>query len=180
VSLLVAMSDTNGGMFMTLTTVIGDKEDAGTYVPEHCNRLVPHHGDPGRRWPGGLANIPWLTIVSVIAPIAADAVFGNLDRDLRNFFGSHEPIIVPFMGFTLGQTISLSPMVTAGFPGMALDVFVLVVTGTVCIVVDRLLGGTGSARRLTPRQCPRPSQWPTRAMPRSLRSRPCRLLPRSS
>src|SRR5580704_10698990 len=30
-ALLVAMSDTNGGMFMALTSVMGDKEDAGTY-----------------------------------------------------------------------------------------------------------------------------------------------------
>src|SRR6185437_4290783 len=93
----------------------------------------------------GLANIPWLTMVSVIAPIAAGALLGNLDKDLRDFFGSHEPIIVPFMGFTLGQTINLSAVVTAGLPGVFLGVFVLVVTGTVCILVDRLLGGTGIA-----------------------------------
>ena len=67
----------------------------------------------------GLANIPWLTMVSVIAPIAAGAVLGNLDKDLREFFGSHEPIIVPFMAFTLGQTINLSAVVTAGLPGVA-------------------------------------------------------------
>ncbi len=142
-ALLVAMSDTNGGMFMALTSVMGDKDDAGTYVPQSIETgpfltMVILVG-------AGLATIPWLTIVSVIAPIAAGAVFGNLDKDLRDFFGSHEPIIVPFMGFTLGQTINLSAVVTAGLPGVFLGVFVLVVTGTVCILVDRLLGGTGIA-----------------------------------
>ena len=44
---------------------------------------------------------------SVIAPIAAGAILGNLDDDIREFFGSHEPLIVPFMGFMLGQTINL-------------------------------------------------------------------------
>ena len=83
--------------------------------------------------------------MSVIAPIAVGALFGNLDEDLREFFGSHEPIIVPFMGFTLGQTINLSAVVTAGIPGVALGVFVLVVTGAVCILADRLLGGSGIA-----------------------------------
>ena len=29
---MVAMSDTNGGMFLALTSVMGDKEDSGTYV----------------------------------------------------------------------------------------------------------------------------------------------------
>jgi 2-keto-3-deoxygluconate permease len=52
---------------------------------------------------------------------------------------------VPFMGFTLGQTINLSAVVTAGIPGVLLGVFVLVVTGTVCILADRLLGGSGIA-----------------------------------
>jgi len=142
-ALLVAMSDTNGGMFMALTSVMGDKEDAGTYVPQSIETgpfltMVILVG-------AGLANIPWLTIVSVIAPIAAGALMGNLDEDLREFFGSHEPIIVPFMGFTLGQTINLSAVVTAGVPGVLLGVMVLVITGTVCILVDRLLGGTGIA-----------------------------------
>jgi 2-keto-3-deoxygluconate permease len=142
-ALLVAMSDTNGGMFMALTSVMGDKEDAGTYVPQSIETgpfltMMILVG-------AGLANIPWLTIVSVIAPIAAGALFGNLDEDLRDFFGSHEAIIVPFMGFTLGQTINLSAVVTAGLPGVLLGVFVLVVTGTVCIVADLLLGGSGIA-----------------------------------
>jgi 2-keto-3-deoxygluconate permease len=142
-ALLVAMSDTNGGMFMALTSVMGDKEDAGTYVPQSIETgpflsMLILVG-------AGLANIPWLTMVSVIAPIAAGAVLGNLDEDLRDFFGSHEPIIVPFMAFTLGQTINLSAVVTAGLPGVALGVVVLVVTGTVCILADLLLGGSGVA-----------------------------------
>jgi 2-keto-3-deoxygluconate permease len=67
-ALLVAMSDTNGGMFMALTSVMGDKEDAGTYVPQSIETgpfltMVILVG-------AGLATIPWLTIVSVIAPIA--------------------------------------------------------------------------------------------------------------
>ena len=142
-ALLVAMSDTNGGMFMALTSVMGDKEDAGTYVPQSIETgpfltMIILVG-------AGLANIPWLTMLSVIAPIAAGAVLGNLDKDLREFFGSHEPIIVPFMAFTLGQTINLSAVVTAGLPGVMLGVFVLVVTGTCCILADRLLGGSGIA-----------------------------------
>src|SRR5690242_12716610 len=142
-ALLVAMSDTNGGMFMALTSVMGDKEDSGTYVPQSIETgpfltMVILVG-------AGLANIPWLTMVSVIAPIAAGAVLGNLDEDLRDFFGSHEPIIVPFMAFTLGQTINLSAVVTAGIPGVVLGVAVVIITGVVCITADRLLGGSGIA-----------------------------------
>jgi len=93
----------------------------------------------------GLAVIPWLTMVSVIAPIAAGAILGNLDEELRDFFGNHEPIIVPFMAFTLGEGINLKSVTTAGLPGILLGVAVVVITGIVCITTDRLLGGSGVA-----------------------------------
>src|SRR6478609_9334592 len=93
----------------------------------------------------GLAVIFWLTMVLVIAPIVVGAILGNLDDDLRQFFGLHEPIIVPFMAFTLGQTINLASVVTAGLPGIVLGLTVLVVTGFGCVVSDRLFGGSGVA-----------------------------------
>src|SRR5215831_16302058 len=126
-AVMVAMSDTNGGMFLALTSVMGDKEDAGTYVPQSIETgpfltMLIFVGT-------GLAVIPWLTMVSVIAPIVVGAILGNLDEDIKEFFGSHEPIIVPFMAFTLGQTINLKSVLTAGIPGIVLGVTVLVVTG---------------------------------------------------
>src|SRR5258706_12896485 len=111
-AVMVAMSDTNGGMFLALTGVMGDKDDSGTYVVQSIETgpfltMLIFVG-------AGLAVIPWLTMVSVIAPIVVGAVLGNLDDDIKVFFGSHEPIIVPFMAFTLGQTINLNAVVTAG------------------------------------------------------------------
>ena len=105
-AVMVAMSDTNGGMFLALTSAMGDKEDVGTYVLQSIETgpfltMIIFVGT-------GLANIPWLTMVSVIAPIFVGAILGNMDSDIRDFFGSHEPIIVPFMAFTLGQNINLS------------------------------------------------------------------------
>jgi 2-keto-3-deoxygluconate permease len=73
------------------------------------------------------------------------AILGNLDDELKEFFASHEPIIIPFMAFTLGQTINLKSVVTAGLPGVALGLTVVIVTGVVCIAMDRLLGGSGIA-----------------------------------
>jgi 2-keto-3-deoxygluconate permease len=142
-AVMVAMSDTNGGMFLALTSVMGDEDDSGTYVMQSIETgpfltMLIFVGT-------GLAVIPWLTMVSVIAPIFAGAILGNLDDDIRDFFGSHEPIIVPFMAFTLGQTINLKSVVTAGAPGIVLGITVLAVTAFVCITADRLLGGSGIA-----------------------------------
>ena len=142
-AILAAMNDTNGGMFMALTSTFGDKEDAGTYVPQSIETgpfltMLILVG-------AGLANIPWLTMVSVIAPIAAGAILANLDEELREFFGSREAIIVPFMAFALGQTINLNAVLKAGLQGVLLGLTVLVATGAACIVIDRLLGGSGVA-----------------------------------
>ena len=142
-AVMVAMSDTNGGMFLALTGVMGDKDDSGTYVVQSIETgpfltMLIFVGT-------GLAVIPWLTMVSVIAPIVVGAILGNLDEELKEFFSSHEPIIVPFMAFTLGQTINLKSVVTAGLPGVVLGLTVVIVTGAVCITMDRLLGGSGVA-----------------------------------
>jgi 2-keto-3-deoxygluconate permease len=142
-AVLAAMNDTNGGMFLALTSTFGSKEDSGTYVPQSIETgpfvtMIVLVG-------AGLANIPWLTMLSVIAPIFAGAVLGNLDSELRDFFGRHEPLIVPFMAFTLGQGINLKAVFTAGVPGILLGVAVFVVTGIVCVFADRLLGGSGVA-----------------------------------
>jgi 2-keto-3-deoxygluconate permease len=142
-AVMVAMSDTNGGMFLALTSAMGTKDDSGTYVVQSIETgpfltMLIFVG-------AGLAVIPWLTMVSVIAPIAVGAILGNLDDDIRTFFGTHEPIIIPFMAFTLGQTINLGSVVTAGLPGVALGIAVLLITGVVCITADRLAGGNGIA-----------------------------------
>src|SRR5215210_3025927 len=142
-AIMVAMSDTNGGMFLALTSVMGDKEDAGTYVAQSIETgpfltMLIFVG-------AGLAKIPYMDMISVVAPIAAGAILGNLDEDIRTFFGTHEPIIVPFMAFTLGQRINLKAVVNAGAPGIVLGLTVVVVTGFVCIIADRLFGGTGIA-----------------------------------
>jgi 2-keto-3-deoxygluconate permease len=142
-AVMVAMSDTNGGMFLALTSAMGDEDDVGTYVLQSIETgpfltMIIFVGT-------GLANIPWLTMVSVVAPIFVGAILGNLDNDIRDFFGSHEPIIVPFMAFMLGQNINLRSVLTAGLPGIALGFVVFIVTGFCCILADKLLGGTGIA-----------------------------------
>ena len=142
-AVMVAMSDTNGGMFLALTSVMGRKDDSGTYVVQSIETgpfltMLIFVG-------AGLAVIPWMTMVSVIAPIAAGAVLANLDDDIRAFFAAHEPIIIPFMAFTLGQTINLRAVVTAGLPGVLLGIAVVTITGAVCIAADRLTGGSGIA-----------------------------------
>ena len=60
---MVAMSDTNGGMFLALTSVMGDKEDAGTYVVQ------------------SIETGPFLTMaIFVGAGLARDSLYGRWCR----------------------------------------------------------------------------------------------------
>ena len=142
-AILAAMNDTNGGMFLALTSSMGDENDAGTYVAQSIETgpfltMLILVG-------AGLANIPWLVMVSVILPIAIGAILGNLDEDLRAFFAKHEPVVIPFMAFTLGQGINLKAVIAGGMQGVVLGLAVLIITGFVCILADRFLGGSGIA-----------------------------------
>lgn len=142
-AILAAMNDTNGGMFLALTSSMGDENDAGTYIPQSIETgpfltMLILVG-------AGLANIPWLVMLSVVLPIAVGTLLGNLDEDIRAFFGKHEPVIIPFMAFTLGQGLNLNAIVGGGLQGILLGIAVFVITGIVCIMADIFFGGSGIA-----------------------------------
>ncbi|MCQ6267933.1 2-keto-3-deoxygluconate permease [Fictibacillus sp. WQ 8-8] len=142
-AILAAMNDTNGGMFIALTSSLGDESDSGSYVVQSIETgpfltMLILSGS-------GLANIPYMAMVSVIIPIALGAILGNLDKDIRNFCAKHGEILVPFFAFGLGNNINLKSVVSAGWTGVILGFATVVITGVVCIIVDRLTGGTGLA-----------------------------------
>jgi 2-keto-3-deoxygluconate permease len=44
---------------------------------------------------------------------------GNLDHDLRDFFSKATPVLIPFFGFALGNTINLKVILDTGLLGCA-------------------------------------------------------------
>lgn len=142
-AILAAMNDTNGGMFIALTSSMGDENDVGSYVVQNIETgpfltMLVLAGT-------GLANIPYMSMVSVLVPILLGVVFGNLDKDIRKFCADHCELLVPFFAFALGNNINLKAVVAAGPSGIILGIATCVITGIACIIVDRMLGGTGLA-----------------------------------
>ncbi|WP_338450092.1 2-keto-3-deoxygluconate permease [Niallia oryzisoli] len=142
-AILAAMNDTNGGLFIALTSSMGDENDTGSYVVQSIETgpfltMLVLAG-------AGLANIPFLAMISVIIPIILGAILGNLDKDIRAFCSKHQDVLVPFFGFALGNTINLKSVVSAGWSGILLGVATVLITGIVCMIADRLTGGTGIA-----------------------------------
>lgn len=60
---------------------------------------------------------------------------------LRSFFSKATPVLIPFFGFALGNTINLSVIVDTGLLGILLGVAVIVITGIPLIIADRVIGG---------------------------------------
>jgi 2-keto-3-deoxygluconate permease len=60
---------------------------------------------------------------------------------LREFFSKATPVLIPFFGFALGNTINLNVILDTGLLGIVLGVAVIIITGIPLIIADRVIGG---------------------------------------
>jgi 2-keto-3-deoxygluconate permease len=142
-AIVVAMNDTNGGMYVSLMNQFGKKEEIGatTIMALETGPFITMV----TLGMAGIAAFPWPYMVGAILPLVVGMLVGNLDQDMRNLFKMGNSILIPFIGFALGNGINLAKVYQAGLTGIFLGLFVILVTGTACFIADRLTGGTGVA-----------------------------------
>jgi 2-keto-3-deoxygluconate permease len=142
-AVVAAINDTNGGLYMALMQQHSRPEDVGAYS------VMSLESGPFLTMVtlgvAGLAAFPWQTLLGGILPLALGLILGNIDRDIREFLGKGAGTLIPFFAFALGSTLDLHRVWQAGLLGLGLGLCVLVVSGTVLILADRLAGGTGIA-----------------------------------
>jgi hypothetical protein len=109
-------------------------------------RPADDDADPGVCWPGLFEPHHF---VGAILPFLIGFALGNLDHDLRDFFSKATPVLIPFFGFALGNTINLKVILDTGLLGIVLGVAVIVITGIPLIIADRVIGEE-TARRASP------------------------------
>lgn len=138
-ALVSAMDMTNAGLYASLLNQYGTKEESGAFI------LMSIESGPlvtmmilGTT---GAASFEPQLFVGAGLPFLVGFLLGNLDSELRAFFGSAIQVMIPFFGFALGNTINLSIIGQTGLPGVLLGVTVIVVTGLPLIFVDRIIGG---------------------------------------
>ena len=143
-AITTSMDMTNGGLYAAVMQQYGTKEEAGAFV------LMSIESGPlvsmiilGAT---GVAFFEPRLFVGAVLPFLIGFVLGNLDSDLREFFGRCVHPLIPFFGFALGNGIDLNVIVTSGLPGVVLGLGVIVVTGIPLILADRwIAGGNGAA-----------------------------------
>ena len=142
-AIVAAMNDTNGGLYMALIGQFGKSEDAAAYS------LMSLESGPFFTMitlgMAGVAAFPLPALIGTILPLVLGMVIGNLDREMRKFLAQAVPVLIPFFAFGLGNSLNLATVWKAGLLGILMGVGVVVITGTVLIIVDRLTGGNGVA-----------------------------------
>lgn len=142
-AIVVAMNDTNGGMYVSLMNQFGKKEEIG------ATTIMALETGPFITMVtlglAGMSAFPWPYMVGAILPLIVGVIVGNLDSDMRNLFSKGNAMLIPFIGFSLGNGINLTKVYQAGLTGILLGVCVVIITGTACFMADRLTGGSGVA-----------------------------------
>jgi 2-keto-3-deoxygluconate permease len=142
-AVVAAINDTNGGLYMALMEQYGTSEDSAAYS------VMGLESGPFLTMLSlgavGLSAFPWQTLVGAILPLAVGMLLGNLDSDLRAFLSNGATMLIPFFAFALGCTLNLHRVWEAGLLGLALGVFLVVICGACLLLIDRLIGGNGTA-----------------------------------
>jgi 2-keto-3-deoxygluconate permease len=138
-----AVNQTNGGLYIALMGQFGTPADAAAYS------IMSIESGPFLTMltlgVAGLSAFPWPTLVGAVLPLVVGIALGTLDAELRAFFGRAVPVLIPFFAFALGAGINLTTVWRAGLIGLLVGVGVVVFSGALLIVADKLTGGSGTA-----------------------------------
>jgi 2-keto-3-deoxygluconate permease len=142
-AIVASLNDTNGGLYMALMGQFGKAPDAAAYS------LMSLESGPFFTMitlgVAGLAAFPLPSFIGTIFPLILGLFLGNLDRSVRQFLAPGVPLLIPFFAFALGSTLNFLTVWKAGLLGVLMGIAVVVITGTVLIIADKLTGGDGVA-----------------------------------
>ncbi len=138
-AICAAMDMTNGGLYAAVMQQYGSKEEAGAFV------LMSIESGPLVSMfilgAAGVATFEPHLFVGAVLPFLIGFLLGNLDKDLKEFFGKCVHTLIPFFGFALGNGIDLHVIAQTGLGGILLGILVIFITGIPLMLADKVIGG---------------------------------------
>ena len=136
-AIVSSVTNSNGGLYMSLAGTFGDAEDFGAQAVLGINdgpflTMLAFGAS-------GLAEIPIKSLVAAVLPIIVGMILGNLDTDIADFCSPIVGAMIPFFAFCLGAGISIQNLINGGIGGIALGVFCVLWSGAICILGDKLV-----------------------------------------
>lgn len=128
---IAAMSNSNGSLYVALTSQFGNKTDKGAISVLSINdgpflTLIA-------LGTAGLADMPLTALLAAILPMIIGFVLGNLSSIFRNFMAPGEKLIIPFAAFALGAGINFGVLFSSGSIGIVLGLATVVLSGGTAI-----------------------------------------------
>ena len=143
-AVVVAFDMTNAGLYSSLTSEYGTKEEAA------AGALIGIESGPLFTMlilgSAGVASFHPQALVGVVLPFLFGFLLGNLDEKLRDFFAPAAKVMIPFFGFALGNSINFGLILETGLPGIILGFTVVFISALFLIPADIFLAkGNGTA-----------------------------------
>ncbi len=126
-AIIAAMSNSNGSLYVALTSQFGNKTDKGAIsmlsISDGPFLTLVALGV------AGLAAFPLLALFSAIFPMIFGFILGNISSIARNFLKAGERLIIPFAAFAIGASINLQVLVGEGSVGILLGLATVIFSG---------------------------------------------------
>lgn len=143
VAFTVSMVSMNPAMYISLVDDFGEEVDKAAFaftglfsIPVIPVLIYSFNGQGA---------VDWMPILSTIFPLLLGIVLGNFDPDFRELFDGTVVILLPMLGWSMGQGMNLVTAFQAGFSGIALGVLYYIFTSSIVIFDRRVLKNDGVA-----------------------------------
>lgn len=136
-AVISAITNSNGSMYLALNVEYGDEVDqtAMSFLALNDGPFITLI----TLGASGLANVPIVSLIAVIVPIAFGMLIGNLDKKMSEFLAPGVSLLLPFVGITLGAGINIKDIAGGGLPGILLGMITVFISGPFVVYCDRLL-----------------------------------------
>jgi 2-keto-3-deoxygluconate permease len=125
IAFIVAICSVNPSVYLAIVSDYGDEDDKVAFglVGLVCIPAFPMLVYSITN--GG--SVDWTPIISTIIPIILGMIIGNIDKDMASLFSPGLPLLMPFLGWSVGSGINLVQAVQSGFSGIVITLFYYIV-----------------------------------------------------